>query len=224
MKTKTIDTVESDIDYESFVEMSDKGKPKTGLAILKNVECVKGSNLPDAYKESRRYRVEKDEEYYLFTGESQGIENDIQICVRSDMSLRVWDVIECWTESRDVSSLAGSRVPINRINNEYYIVEEFEDYYNNLEPSDAKYCFDIGAIEYDDGSWNQNKVSRKYDEFTSSISTISSVSVGLLYFISMFVFPNMFLYFSPVVILVCIISMSISGTDKIYPTIMKFCN
>lgn len=156
-KTIERDYVE-DIDYDSFIEESRSQRTPTGESRLKSVELVEDPPV------DVKIRYKKFDVYKFETLDGKNV------YISQDKSIREWDVIKEWTGVRDISELAGKKIPIQEISDGVYTVADFRlnnkdldtafkelpidyDTQTGLSVSDAKYLYDNNYIEYHNGKW-----------------------------------------------------------------------
>lgn len=218
METDTLD-----INYGSFADLDSKRKPVSGIAILKDVDCVSGDDLPDEYINDRKYKTDKTEEYYLFKGEMVGINDQINICVNSDMDSREFDIIEVWAEFRSVKSLAGSQIPVSNIENDCYTAESFKNHYLKMSPKDTKSLYEEDILEYNK-SWNHNEISKRYNRFVDNVAGGLSMIMSITILLLAVFYPSTLIYYIPLVIIVSCIGLYMSMKNTLNSTIMKIAN
>lgn len=166
----TYDFEADQINYESFLNLEQKGQKETGYAILKDVSIKTLSDAPTKTRNYIKGSTKKTDEVFVFKGSMKGVEKDIYIYLQAnDMTSRVWDVVEEWSGSRNVSDLAGSTLPVKHLESNHYIVESFDIIGKNITVSQVKELCKSNIIEYENGSWNYNSYVYDYYDMLGNI-------------------------------------------------------
>lgn len=169
-KQITSDFEADQINYDSFLNLEQKGKKETGYAILKDVSIKTLDEAPSKTRNYIRGKTKKTDEVFVFEGSMTGIDDDIYIYLQAeDMTSRVWDIVEEWTGSRDVSNLAGSVLPVKHLKSNHYIVESFNRAGINISASQVRELCESNIIEYENGSWNYNSYVHDYYDMLGNL-------------------------------------------------------
>lgn len=196
MEHQSLETIDTDdINYDSFVKVNQKGVQKTGEAVLKEVKVINSDELPDEVLSDVKYSKSSystdnssgSDEFFVFTGSMEGIEEDIKIYLRrGDMDSRKWDVIDIWTGTRNVSNLAGCTVPVNHSGSNFYTIENFRSHNPNSNLEDVYELYQNGILEYKEGKWKFWKFADNYFNSLENIGFclffvfLASIFIGTL--------------------------------------------
>lgn len=192
----TSDFEVDEINYDSFVNLEQKGQEETGYAILKDVSIKTLNQVPTKTRNHIYRNTKETDEVFVFEGSMTGRDEEIYIYLQAeDMTSRVWDVVEEWTGSRNISDLAGSILPVKHLKSNHYVVESFHRFGINIPVSQVRELCKSNIIEYKNGSWNyENYVS----EYHSTLSDIAFYEIAALLltanFTMLFDLPQMLAY------------------------------
>jgi hypothetical protein len=159
-ETQTSDkSVEDDMDFESFREAQEEYKTevqhgRVGTARLESCEIIDHSEIPQFFKK-RSYTFSK--KYFRFEAQLSNTDKKVKvICPARDDGINI-DTAMKWGGAAEVGELAGKRVPITHITDDYYILESFSRNGGpnlSLLPTPAiKSMVDSGFLEFQSGRW-----------------------------------------------------------------------
>lgn len=150
---------DGDIDIDSFVEASDDQLySHTGMARLKSCEVIRNppSGLPRDYV--NKYDSFAYEKYFLFEAEMVGRDNkEVYVLMPAEKDHKEVRIAYDWTDSNDVSGLAGSVIPVTKKTKNSYRVEDFDGIISSLlSTSTISDLIDREVFIYSDGDWSLN--------------------------------------------------------------------
>lgn len=160
-ETQTSDkSIEEDTDFSSFREAQSDYKTevqhgKAGTARLESCELVDYSDIPNY---CRKHHHNFSKKYLLFKAELSNTDKEIKVlCPAEDDGIDIKTVLE-WAGAANVGELAGRRIPITHIKNDYYRAETFDKagdspMLSHLPTNVVKSMVDSGLIEFQGGSW-----------------------------------------------------------------------
>lgn len=160
-ETQTSDkSIEEDMDFESFRDVQEEYKAdvqhgRVGTARLESCEIIEQSEIPDFFKK-RSYTFSK--KYFKFDAQLSNTNKNIKvICPAKDEGINIRTAME-WAGAAEVSELAGKRVPITHISEDYYKIEAFDNKGNpnlSLFPTPViKSMVDSDFLEFKSGRWS----------------------------------------------------------------------
>lgn len=130
-ETDTLESSEEDeIDVDSFVEVDEQVnlENSTGLARLKSCDVVENppSGLPSDYRDE--YSSFSYERYFVFDAEMVGVnDKNINVILPAEEGHSEIGVAYGWTDSNNISDLAGSVVSVEQRTGSSYRVESAEE-------------------------------------------------------------------------------------------------
>lgn len=193
-ETQTSDkSIEEDTDFDSFREAQTDYKTevqhgKAGTARLESCELVGYSDIPNY---CRKHHHNFSKKYLLFEAELSNTEKNVKVlCPAKDDGVDIKTVLQ-WAGAANVGELAGRRIPIAHIKNDYYRAETFNKtggspMMSYLPTTVIKSMVESDLIQFESGSW--------------SIPPLVSVSMaGIM--LSIFIIPMLLASILPTTIL-----------------------
>ena len=145
------------VDVESFVEVGQNLNisDSSGFARLKSCDAVENppSGLPEDYKdEFSSFTYDK---YLVFDAEIVSTGNrDIKVVLPARKGHSELAVAYEWSDSRGISDLAGSVIPVRHKAGDSYRVEDFDGLLSGMfSVSTLSSLVDRGVFEHSSGNW-----------------------------------------------------------------------
>ena len=152
---------EQGVDYDSFMQAKNEESIEEGTVQLVHYlddEEASSLNVPRGSDVFKAERMMTDKTGYLVVEDSD------------------WNIIESWIGTTNISGLAGSFIPVEKDDGNFYSVHQFEKIQSELgvDYDELKYLYENNCIEYKDGQWVVTGVWEEHNAFISKVQSIMS--------------------------------------------------